>query len=180
MKLVSFLIVSLLTIVVAIAFSGLTGQASVVNFPTNYQTKFFQYATVACPKSQIVRKMYVNPEVIDAIATTGTVPSDTIITMETHSAKIGGDGRLIPNQLNNVFVRKKKTGWRVSNDSGEWQSAWYSPSGNLVSSSQGSCISCHTMVRDRDYLFTLPALLKAAKTNQMQYQKTEFGTSVCQ
>lgn len=180
MKFLQFLITSLFTVGIAIAFSALTGQASAVNFPADYQTKFFEYATVDCPKSQIVRKMYVNREVIDEIATTKTAPSGTVIAMETHSARIGSDGRLMPYQLNNVFVREKKTGWRVSNDSGEWQSAWYGSSGNLVSSSQGSCISCHTMVRDRDYLFTLPALLKATNTGQMQYQKTEFGTSVCQ
>ncbi|NJK50939.1 cytochrome P460 family protein [Candidatus Gracilibacteria bacterium] len=180
MKFWKFLITSLLTVGIAIAFSAFAGQASVVDFPADYQTKFFQYATVDCPKSQIVRKMYVNREVVNTIKTRKIVPSTTVIAMETHSARIGSNGHLMPNQLNNVFVREKQTGWRVSNDSGEWQSAWYSPSGNLVSSSQGSCISCHTMVRDRDYLFTLPALLKAANTGQIQYQKTEFGTSVCQ
>ena len=114
--------------------------------------------------------MYVNPSALDALTTSDTVPSSTVIVMETHSARQGSDGRLVPTRLNNVFIREKRSGWRVNTDSGEWKSAWYSPSGNLVSSSQGSCISCHTMVRDRDYLFTLPALLTAAETRQLQYQ----------
>jgi hypothetical protein len=70
MKFLQFLITSLLTVGIAIAFSALIGQASAVHFPANYQTNFFQYATVDCPKSQIVRKMYVNREIIDAIAST--------------------------------------------------------------------------------------------------------------
>ena len=153
--------------------------STTVQFPENYPEQFVQYATVDCPNSNIVRQMYVNPSALDALTTSDTVPSSTVIVMETHSARQGSDGRLVPTRLNNVFIREKRSGWRVNADSGEWKSAWYSPSGNLVSSSQGSCISCHTMVRDRDYLFTLPALLTAAETRQLQYQETEFGTSVC-
>lgn len=153
--------------------------AELVQFPAAYQQQFVQYATVDCPNSNIVRKVYVNRSPLEALATSETVPSGTVIVMETHSAQRSSDNRLTPTRLNNVFIREKRSGWRVNADSGEWRSAWYSPSGRLVSSSQGSCIGCHTMVRDRDYLFTLPALLTAAQTNQTQYQTTEFGTSVC-
>ena len=114
-----------------------------------------------------------------ALQTSNTPPSDTVLVMETHSAQPDSDGRLTPTHLNNVFVREKRDGWRVNDNSGNWRSAWYSPQGALVSSSQSSCIGCHTRVRDRDYLFTLPALLTAASTGQEQYQETEFGTSVC-
>ena len=126
-----------------------------------------------------VRKMYVNRSALDTLKTSETVPSGAVIVMETHSARQGGDGRLTATRLNNVFIREKRSGWQVDPDSGEWQSAWYSPSGRLVSNSQGACISCHTMVRDRDYLFTLPALLTAARTQQLQHQQTEFGASMC-
>ena len=150
-----------------------------VQFPAGYLEQFVQYATVDCPNSNIVRQMYVNPSALDALQNSDTVPSGTVIVMETHSARQEGGDRLTPTRLNNVFIREKRSGWRVNENSGEWRSAWYSPSGELVSSSQGSCIGCHTMVRDRDYLFTLPALLSAAQTGQLQYQETEFGTSVC-
>ncbi|MEO1403328.1 MAG: cytochrome P460 family protein [Cyanobacteria bacterium J06635_1] len=160
---------------------------SLVQFPANYQQQFVHYATVDCPNSSIVRQMYVNRPALDTLKTSETVPSGTVIVMETHSARQGSHGRLTPTRLNNVFIREKRSGWQVNADSGEWQSAWYSPSGDLVSNSQGSCIGCHTRVRDshperfyqRDYLFTLPALLTAANTEQLQHQTTEFGTSVC-
>ncbi|MEO1134858.1 MAG: cytochrome P460 family protein [Cyanobacteria bacterium J06639_1] len=153
--------------------------ASSVAFPTDYQQQFVHYATVDCPNSSIVRQMYVNPAALDALETRDVPPSGTTIAMETYSATRGEGDRLIPTSLNNVFVREKREGWSVAPDSGEWQSAWYSPSGRLVSSSQQSCISCHTMVRDRDYAFTLPALQAAARTGELQCQATEFGTSVC-
>lgn len=151
-----------------------------VQFPAKYQQNFIHYATVDCPGSNTIRQMYVNFASFDTLQTSENPPSGTVIVMETHSARQGTNGRLVPTQLNNIFIREKRSGWQVNADSGEWQSAWYSPSGTLVSNSQGSCISCHTMVRDRDYLFTLPALLAAAQTQQRQHQKTEFGTSVCQ
>ncbi|MBE7379808.1 MAG: cytochrome P460 family protein [Leptolyngbya sp. SIO1E4] len=155
------------------------GTSTRVAFPADYRQQFVQYATVDCPNSRIVRKMYVNSAALDALQTSDIVPSGTVLVMETHAAQQSNDGRLTPTRLNNVFIREKRDGWRVNEDSGEWRSAWYSPEGSLVSSGQGSCIGCHTMVRDRDYLFTLPALLAAAQTRQLQYQETEFGTSVC-
>ncbi|MGF1524017.1 MAG: cytochrome P460 family protein [Leptolyngbyaceae cyanobacterium] len=159
--------------------SGNSAASLRVEFPANYREQFVPYVTVDCRNSRIVRKMYVNPTALEALQTSDTVPSGTVLVMETHSAEEGRDGHLTPTRFNNVFVREKRAGWRVNEDSGEWRSAWYGPEGSLVSNRQSSCIGCHTMVRDRDYLFTLPALLTAAQTGQQQSQETEFGTSVC-
>jgi Cytochrome P460 len=152
--------------------------ASPVQFPSSYKQQFMHYATVDCPNSSVVRQMYIDRPSLESLKTSETVPSGAVIVMETHSARRGDGDRLIPTQLNNVFVREKRQGWNVV-DSGEWQSAWYSASGSLVSDSQSSCIGCHLQVRDRDYLFTLPALQRAVETGQTQHQQTEFGTSVC-
>ena len=152
-----------------------------VKFPSDYQKQFEQYVTVDCPNSRIVRKMYVSPTALETLraSDTRTIPSGTVLVMETHSARLSSDGHLTPTRLNNIFIREKRDGWRGNDNSGEWRSAWYSPDGALVSSNQSSCIGCHAMVRNRDYLFTLPALLTAASTGQKQHQETEFGTSVC-
>jgi len=152
---------------------------SPVKFPDNYKQQFVHYATVDCLNSRIVRQMYIDRPSLERVRADQTVPSGAVIVMETHSTRRESGDRLVPTQLNNVFVREKRQGWNVTN-SGEWQSDWYSPSGSLVSDSQSSCIGCHLQVRDRDYLFTLPALIVAAKTGQTQHQQTEFGTSVCQ
>jgi Cytochrome P460 len=156
-----------------------TENGTAVAFPVNYQQQFMQYATVDCPNSRIVRKMYVDRKSLETIAATQTVPVGTVIVMETHSAQAGETGHLVPNRLNNIFIREKRLEPNANPASGQWQSVWYSPSGSLISTDQSSCIGCHVGVRDRDYLFTLPALLTAAQTGQLQHQQTEFGTSVC-
>ncbi|MFM7423952.1 MAG: cytochrome P460 family protein [Elainella sp.] len=156
-----------------------SGSVSTIAFPADYRQQFVQYATVDCPNSRIVRKMYVNPNPLETLAASQTVPEGTVIVMETHSAHAAADGRLVPDRLNNVFIRAKTPEPNANPDSGQWHSVWYSPDGDLVSDDQSSCISCHTSVRQRDYLFTLPALIAAAQTGKMQYQQTEFGTSVC-
>jgi disulfide bond formation protein DsbB len=151
--------------------------ASPVQLPTDYKQQFVHYATVDCPASGSVRQMYIDRPSLESLRTNDTVPSGAVIVMETRSAERDGD-RLVPTRLNNLFVREKRQGWQVLG-SGEWQSAWYSPDGDLVSNNQTSCVACHLQVRDRDYLFTMPALLTAARTGQTQRQVTEFGTSVC-
>jgi hypothetical protein len=164
----------------AYQINAFTATKTSLEFPVNYKQQFMHYATVDCPNSRMIRKMYINQESLEAIAANQSVPSGAVIVMETHSAHLEESGHLVPTQINNVFIRQKQTGWNVDPDSGKWQSAWYSPSGSLVSDDQSSCISCHTMVRDRDYVFTLPALITAAQTTrQLQSQQTEFATSVC-
>ncbi|MBW4662349.1 MAG: cytochrome P460 family protein [Drouetiella hepatica Uher 2000/2452] len=193
---ISGLLLFVVSIGIAIAFSHFTASysplaadvgfsqtpasaaASPVQFPSNYRQQFRHYATVDCPNSGVVRQMYIDRPSLESLKASEAVPSGTVIVMETHSARRGDGDRLVPTQLNNLFVREKRQGWNISN-SGEWQSAWYSPSGSLVSDHQNSCIGCHIQVRDRDYLFTLPALQMAVRTGQPQYQETEFGTSVC-
>ena len=93
--------------------------ASSVQFPADYKQQFVQYATVDCPNSSIVRQMYVNRTALDILKTSKTAPSGTVIVMETYSARQGSDGRLTPGRLNNVFIREKRSGWRVDPDSGE-------------------------------------------------------------
>ncbi|MEM9905749.1 MAG: cytochrome P460 family protein, partial [Cyanobacteria bacterium P01_D01_bin.44] len=77
-----------------------TSEASSVQFPAGYQQQFVHYATVDCPNSSIVRQMYVNRPALDTLKTSETVPSGTVIVMETHSARQGSHGRLTPTRLN--------------------------------------------------------------------------------
>lgn len=147
--------------------------ASVANIPSftkNYAQQYVHYVTVACPNQRSVREMYINREAVTALQQGNELPDGTTIAMETRSATQQGN-RLVATRLNNTFVRQKQAG--------QWQNAWYSASQSLVSDSQASCIGCHARVRDRDYVFTQPALKAAAKTGQKQSQITEFSTSVC-
>ena len=97
--------------------------------------------------------------------------------METHTARRDAN-KLSPVKLNNIFIRAK-TDTSENNNSQNWQSRWFSPSGSLVSDNENSCRSCHNRVKNRDYMFTLPQLVNSAKTNRLQYGQTEFGLAVC-
>ena len=176
--------IALLLFSVAISL-GLTRMVASksLEFPSNYQQNFVHYASVACPNSRIVRQMYANSIAMNAAKENNPLPDGSVIVMETYSAIADANGRLTPTRLNNVFIREKQSGFGREHSetlrNGNWKYAWYSPTGSKVSSSESSCLSCHTRVRNRDYVFTLPDLVTAAQTNELQSRPTEFGLSVC-
>ncbi|MGL5942425.1 MAG: cytochrome P460 family protein [Waterburya sp.] len=154
-----------------------------LKFPSNYQQDFFHYAAIACPNSQILRQIYANSVALNAAEENKPLPDGSVIVMETHSAISNANGQLKPSDLNNIFIREKRETFGAEHSenlrNGNWKYAWFSPTGSLVSSSESSCLSCHTRVRDRDYVFTWPDLVTAAQTNELQSRPTEFGLSVC-
>lgn len=156
---------------------GVSGETT-IPFPKSYATQFKHYATVECTSMQMVRKMYVNPEAVQAMQRQDAIPDNTVLVMETYAARQGNGDRLTPTQIQNVFVRQKSRKW-PSENSGDWRSAWYSPSGSLVSNNQSSCIGCHNSVRNRDFTFTLPSLKAFAQKGETRYASSEFNTSVC-
>lgn len=130
-----------------------------------------------------MRQIYANPLAVNAAKKNNPLPDGSIIVMETHSAIPDTNGQLKPSRLNNLFIREKRSNFGQEHSAnlrnGNWKYAWYSPTGNLVSNSESSCLSCHTRVGDRDYVFTLSDLVTAAQTNELQSRPTEFGLSVC-
>ncbi len=172
----------LFSVAISLGLTRMAGSKS-LEFPSNYQQDFVHYASVACPNSRIVRQMYANPIAMNAAKENNPLPDGSVIVMETHSARSDANGQLTPTRLNNVFIREKRQDFGQEHSenmrNGNWKYAWFSPTGNLVSNSQSSCLSCHTRVRDRDYVFTLPDLVTAAQTNELQSRPTEFGLSVC-
>ena len=176
------LVLLLFSVVISLGITRIVVSQS-LEFPSNYQQDFFHYASIACPNSQIVRQIYANPLAINAAKENKSLPDGSILVMETHSAIPHTNNQLTPTRLNNVFIREKRVGFgkeHLTNlRNGEWKYAWFSPTGNLVTGLEVSCLSCHTRVRDRDYVFTLPDLVTAAQTNKLQSRPTEFGLSVC-
>ncbi|MEM8677425.1 MAG: cytochrome P460 family protein [Cyanobacteria bacterium P01_G01_bin.67] len=172
----------LFSVAISLGLSSLVASES-LEFPSNYQQDFVHYASVACPNSQIVRQIYANPIAVNAAKENSPLPDGSVIVMETHSAIPDANDRLTPSRLNNIFIRQKQSDFGTEHSenlrNGNWKYAWYSPTESLVSSSEGSCLSCHSRVSDRDYVFTLPDLVTAAQTNDLQSRPTEFGLSVC-
>ncbi len=176
------IVLLLFSAVISLGLSRLVASES-LEFPSNYQQDFVHYASVTCPNSRIVRQIYANNLAVNAARENNPLPDGSVILMETHSAVADANDRLTPSRLNNVFIREKRSNFGQEHSAnlrnGDWKYAWYSPTGSLVSSSESSCLSCHTRVSDRDYVFTLPDLVTAAQTNKLQSRPTEFGLSVC-
>jgi hypothetical protein len=176
------LVLLLFSVLLSLGLSRLAASES-LEFPSNYQQEFIHYAAIACPNSQILRQIYANPIAVDAARENKSLPNGSVIVMETHSAVSHTNGQLTPTGLNNIFIRGKQLNFGQEHSenlrNGNWKYAWFSSTGSLVSSSEDSCLSCHTRVKDRDYVFTLPDLVTAANTNQLQTRTTEFGLSVC-
>ena len=172
----------LFSTIISLGFSRLVA-SQFLEFPGNYQQDFVHYASVACPNSQIIRQIYANSVAVNAARENKSLPDGSIVVMETHSAISDADGKLRPIRLNNIFIREKRANFGTEHSenlrNGNWKYAWFSPTGSLVSNSESSCLSCHTRVRDRDYVFTLPHLITAARTNKLQSRSTEFALSVC-
>lgn len=176
------IVLLLFALAISLGFFRLT-VAQTLEFPSNYQQDFTHYASVTCPNSRIVRQIYANSLAINAATENNPLPDGSVIVMETHSAVADAVGKLKPTRLNNIFIREKRKNFGAEHSqnmrNGNWKYAWYSPTGSLVSKSESSCLSCHTRVSDRDYVFTLPDLVTAAQTNELQSRQTEFGLSVC-
>ena len=172
----------LFSVTISLVLSRMAASTS-LEFPSNYQQDFVHYASVTCPNSRIVRQIYANPVAVNEARENNLLPDGSVIVMETHSAVADANGQLTPSRLNNVFIREKRANFGQEHSAnlrnGNWKYAWFSPTGNLVSNRESSCLSCHTRVSDRDYVFTLPDLVTAAQTNQLQSRPTEFGLSVC-
>lgn len=161
-----------------------TAPAGLIAFPSDYSKRFTHYATVDCPNSRVVRQMYANPEAIAAAKAGETLPSGAVITMETYAAQPDANGRLVKGQLNHIWVREKRTGWgseAAEDRNGEWQYASFSPSSEpgRVASSATSCLGCHQQASAQDFVFTLPDLIAAAQTGELQRHETKYGLAVC-
>ena len=148
----------LFSVVISLGLSRVVASKS-LEFPSKYQQDFVHYAAIACPNNHILRQIYANSMAVNAARENNPLPDGSVIVMETHSAIADANGQLTPSRLNNIFIREKHsdfgTEYPENLRNGNWKYAWFSPTGSLVSGSETSCLSCHTKVRDRDYVFTL-------------------------
>ena len=133
-----------------------------VALPDAYQTRFVNYLDVDRYDRKRVRKMYVNPEALEAAVAGEPLPDGTVLIMEDHDARtdadgaliFGPDGRLIgEDPVVNIFVMEKNAAWDTANET--WDYAWYLPDGSpRPDASFDGCFSCHANRTERDYTFT--------------------------
>jgi polyisoprenoid-binding protein YceI len=143
--------------------------------PADYRERFFHYTTVTRPDGTF-RRMYINPEALDALRQDQPLPSGTIIIMESFS---GADRR-----GGTLFSREKRAGWgadalsAIAADvrNGDWRyPSFATDDQRLLSADGASCHSCHTRAESPDYVFTMPDLLRAAQAGVTQQSACNRG-----
>ncbi|MGH9632306.1 MAG: cytochrome P460 family protein [Bryobacteraceae bacterium] len=152
-------------VVVTILFSGLLyrggGQtnpaptADRVGFPGNYQTTFTKLLTVDRPDNGQIRAIWAN-QVAAQTPWWEPYPYGSVILFESWTSKrdsagslmLDENGRLIPDALTTLFVKRKEPGFGEAygpNRNGEWEFIAYRPDGSVQTAPQstGNCAVCH-------------------------------------
>ena len=126
--------------------------------PADYQTRFVNYLDVDRLDRNRVRKMYLDPEVLEAAVAGEPLPDGTVPIMEDHDAVLGADERaafdengrvILQEAVGNIFVMEKNAAWTT--DNGNWDYARYLADGSPRPEADFSgCFSCHAKRAGRD------------------------------
>lgn len=153
---------ALLALAAALAAGALLAGPETVKLPADYQTRFVNYLDVDRMDRNRVRKMYANPEALEAAVAGEPLPDGTVLIMEDHDAVLGTgeqpafdeNGRMIPQEaVGNNFVMEKNAAWTTDNDN--WDYAWYLADGSPRPEADfAGCFSCHANRAGSDYNFT--------------------------
>ncbi|MBI1787796.1 MAG: cytochrome P460 family protein [Acidobacteria bacterium] len=138
--------------------SLLTGQAPTVDrvgFPTGYKETFKKLLTVDRLDNGQIRVIWANDKAA-GIPIWENYPYGSVLLFESYTSKrdpsnnlmLDADGRLIPDTLSTLFVKRKEMGFGEAygvNRNGEWEYVAYRPDGSLQTAPQASapCAACH-------------------------------------
>lgn len=126
-----------------------------VGFPANYQTTFTKVLTIDRSDNGQIRAIWANP-VAAQTPWWEPYPHGSVILFESWTSKRDADnnliydekGRLIPDRLSTLFVKRKGPGFGeayAQNRNGEWEYVAYRPDGTVQTAPQntGNCAVCH-------------------------------------
>ena len=161
--------------------------------PANYKSWPRFLPTIDRVDVKQIRDIYINPEGAKATAG-GAFPQGTRFVMEIYaaatkadgSAEVDASGRLIKGPLLHVYLMGKEANWGddvpEATRNGNWIYGAYKPDGSPNSPLLNTCRSCHTPLKDKDFVFHYDryfAQRKAAWTvDQIHAQAAQTGALV--
>jgi plastocyanin len=129
-----------------------------VGFPENYQTTFTNLLIVDRPDNGQIRAIWAN-QVAARTQWWEPYPFGSVILFESWTSKrdsagnlmLDENGRLIPDTLTTLFVKRKEPGFGeayAQNRNGDWEFIAYRPDGSVQTAPQntGPCAICHLQV----------------------------------
>jgi plastocyanin len=145
-----------------------------VGFPANYRTTFTKVLTVDRSDNGQIRAIWANP-VAAQTPWWEPYPYGSVILFESWTSKrdasgalmLDENGRLIPDVLGTLFVKRKQPGFGeayAQNRNGEWEFVAYRPDGTVQTTPQntGACAVCH---------------LQAGPPNDWTFRRRQFNLS---
>ncbi|HKZ05113.1 MAG TPA: cytochrome P460 family protein [Methylomirabilota bacterium] len=168
-----------LTMLFILTASATAGPEKVA-FPA-YQTHVL-YEVLDQPDIKELREAYINLEAFKALKPGQPLPNGTVLSLPTFKALVNDkgelvkdpNGRLVRGRLDRIVVMEKRTGWGVEYPedlrNGEWEYARFLPDGTRDPRANiKGCFECHKPESARDFVFTLPQLLEAARRQLGQH-----------
>jgi plastocyanin len=126
-----------------------------IGFPANYRSTFTKVLTVDRPDNGQIRAIWVNP-VAASTQWWESYPYGSVVLFESWTSKrdssgnllLDEDGRLVPDTLGTLFVKRKEPGFGEDyrqNRNGEWEYIAYRPDGSVQTAPQNTvaCAVCH-------------------------------------
>lgn len=162
------------TAILFVLTTAATAGPEKVAFPA-YQTHVL-YTVLDQPDIKELREAYINREAFRALKPGQPLPNGTVLSLPTFKALLNDkgelvkdpNGRLVRGRLDRVVVMEKRKGWGLEYPenlrNGEWEYARFLADGTRDPGANiKGCFECHKPESARDFVFTLPQLLEAAK-----------------
>ena len=143
-----------------------SGSKHQVEFPKDLGIR---YATVSSGPTDLVRDLYANDDVLEAVRSGRPIPYGAVLVRNVFDVERDqsgapvkdADGKVKRSKLLFTAVMEKRPG-RGEFSAGEWWYQSFSPDRSPMHGGSGECFACHDKMRNQDFVFSLDRM-KIAK-----------------
>lgn len=151
------------------------GDPDFVKLPKEFIKEYKLYSTINRDGKEELAKIYANETALSSIKNGTTTTPGSVIIMEVYKVKRNDkdlplkneDGTYIEDSLAAIAVMEKSDNWDSAfpkeNRLENWGFAFYSPDGSAKSNDL-PCVSCHTPLKNKDFIFSYDDLKKFTNT----------------
>lgn len=179
-------------IIVALLLAACSAQQPAdtgVPYPADYATTFAHYATIDRGDA-IIRDLYISPQALAGLRSTGRLPDDSVLVIEVWQAAVDEQGAPLQDAagryrkaapLSMLHVAHKRSDWRAADfpgaaRAGDWNyGSFERESGARLDENLAACFNCHQAGARNDFLYSAQQLARYALRDTTQYFFCELG-----